>query len=187
MPYHNTRSWNYTRHFKLAQDLIDPRIAIARHLGWYRGTAPFTDFPTPEPDNYNRAIFAAKPINCELIEDQVFYYDVNRSYWFSVYYVPDEQVNEFETWIQIVKPTAYWRHLTAPKVRPQKTLLWTRDNKSINTLTDNERLYTMGYYENLKVKYFSNDTAYVDLQLGKSRDLLKNYVPEEHSDEVEDF
>jgi hypothetical protein len=182
MRYNNTRSWNYTRHFKPKRDLIDPRIAIARHIGWHRGTAPDTEHSVPEPDNYNRAIFANKPVDCEFIEDQVFYFDKQRLNWFSIYYVPDEQVEEFNLWVEKIEPTALWQHLNAPKIRPQRSLLWCRDNKSSRTLTDNERLHTMGYYEELKVKYFNDDTAYVDSLLGEARALLENFVPEEQSD-----
>lgn len=187
MRYTNTRSWNYTKYFKPDKDLIDPRLAIARHIAWHRGTTPDTDRSVPEPDNFNRAIFANKPYDCDFIEDQVFYFDKSRNNWFSVYYVPDEQVDEFNLWIDKLEPNAFWQHLNAPKIRLQRSLLWTRDNKSQKTLTDNERLHTLGYYEDLKVKYFSDDATYVDSLLGESRDLLKNFVPEEQSDEVEDF
>ena len=182
MRYNNTRSWNYTKNFKPKRDLIDPRIIIARHIGWHRGTAQDTEHSVPEPDNYNRCIFANKPLDCEFIEDQVFYLDKIRNNWFSVYYVPEEQIEEFNAWVEIIEPNAFWQHLNAPKVRPQRSLLWCRENKSQGTLTDNERLHTMGYYEELKVKYFNDDTEYVDSLLGQSRDFLKNFVPEEQSD-----
>jgi len=182
MRYNNTRSWNYTKNFKPQRDLIDPRIVIARHIGWYRGTAQDTENSVPEPDNYNRAIFANKPWDCNFIEDQVFYYDKLRLNWFSVYYVPEEQIEEFNAWIEIIEPNAFWQHFNASKIRPQRSLLWCRENKSRRTLTDNERLHTMGYYEELKVKYFNDDTAYVDSLLGESRDSLKNFVPQEQSD-----
>ena len=187
MRYSNTRSWNYTNYFKPEKNLIDPRLAIARQIGWHRGTAQDTEHSVPEPDNYNRAIFASRPWDCNFIEDQVFYYDKQRLNWFSVYYVPEEQIEDFNLWIEIIKPNAFWQHLNAPKIRPQRSLLWCRDNKSKDTLTDNERLHTMGYYKELKVKYFNDDTAYVDSLLGEARASLENFVPEEQSDEVEDF
>jgi hypothetical protein len=136
----------------------------------------------PEPDNYNRAVFDLKPYDCEFIEDQVFYFDTNRNAWFSVYYVPDDQVEEFNTWIEQFEPQAFWQHLNAPKIRQQRPLLWCRNNVSERFLTDNERLYTMGYYDELKIKYFSDDTTYVDSLLGDARALLKDFVPEEQSD-----
>ena len=49
-------------------------------------------------------------------------------------------------------------------------------------MTDNERLYTMGYYEDLKVKYFNDDTTYVDSLLGSARAILSDPIPEELDD-----
>jgi len=187
MKVNNIRSWNYTSAFKSNRDLIDPRIVIARHISWHRGKGTDTAFPVPEPDNYNRAIIGDRPCECKFIEDQVFYFDRQRQAWFSVYYVPDEQLDEFTAWVKEIKPDALWVHTTTPKIRPQRGLLWTRDNVSARFLTDNERLHTLGYYEDLKVKYFNDDVEYIDSLLGESRDLLKNFVPEEQSDEVEDF
>ena len=182
MSVNNIRSWNYSKDFELRRDLIDPRIAIARHINWYRGKSVDTANPVPEPDNYNRSIFADKPYDCKFIKDQVFYFDKARTAWFSVYYVPESQVEEFDAWVEQIKFHAYWLHTHTPKPRPQRSLLWGRGNVSERFLTENERLHTLGYYENLKVKYFSDDIEYIDSLLGESRDLLKNFVPEEQSD-----
>ena len=57
-------------------------------------------------------------------------------------------------------------------------MLWTRHNISDTNMTDNERLYTMGYFETLKVKYFNDDTNYVDSLLGQARAILKDPWPE---------
>jgi hypothetical protein len=182
MHYNNTRSWTYTKAFQLKRDLVDPRIAIARHINWYRGKSAETANSVPEPDNYNRSIFADKPCECKFIKDQVFYFDKAKNAWFSVYYVPESQFEEFNLWIQEIKPSAVWHHTTTPKPRPQRPLLWNRGNVSERFLTDNERLHTLGYYENLKLKYFSDDPEYVDSLLGNARALLKDFVPEEQSD-----
>ena len=40
-----------------------------------RNSPTVTDFSTPEPDNYNRAVFTTTPQECLLIEDQIVYYD----------------------------------------------------------------------------------------------------------------
>lgn len=182
MSVNNIRYWKYTKAFELKRDLVDPRIAIARHINWYRGKGMDTANVVPEPDNYNRAVFNSLPCECSFIKDQVFYYDKNRNAWFSVYYVPEPQIEEFNIWIKQITPGAYWQHNTTPKPRVKRTLLWNRGNVSERFLTENERLHTMGYYENLKIKYFSDDMAYIDSLLGESRDLLKNFVPEEQSD-----
>jgi hypothetical protein len=178
--------WSYSYGFKQTKDFADPRVAVARQIAWAKTTSDVTDYSTPEPDNYNRAIFMSKPWECPLIEDQVVYYDSTRQGWITVMHVPEEQSVEVDQWIYTQPTLAVWRHLKPPRVKQQRKYLYTRDNKSASTLTDNERLYTMGYYDNLKTKYFSDDATYVDSLLGESRDLLKNFVPEEQSDTDDD-
>lgn len=179
--------WTYSPDLKHRQDFPDPRIPIARQIGWTKTNNTFTEFTTPEPDNFNRAVLTKKIIDCPLVEDQVIYYDKIREGWITVMYVPQEQVELVDSWISNCDKLAVWCHLRAPRIKPQRNLLWARGNIRDDTQTDNERLYTMGYYENLKVKYFSDDATYVDSLLGEVRTALKNYVPEEYSEEVEDY
>jgi hypothetical protein len=179
--------WSYNYKFNKQKDFPDPRIVIARQIGWKKNSTDFAEYTIPEPENYNRAIFMPTPTECPIVEDQVVYYDEHKQGWITVMYVPVEQIVEVDRWITTTYPSAQWRHTKPPRVKLQRGMLWTRDNKSNNTLTDNERLYTMGYFDDLKVKYFNDDTTYVDSLLGESRDSLKNFVPEEQSDEVEDF
>jgi hypothetical protein len=127
------------------------------------------------------------PTECPLIEDQVMFYDSLRQGWITLMYVPQEQLTEVNAWITQLNPQADWRYTKAPKPKPHRQLLWTRHNFKINEQTENERLYTMGYYENLKSKYFSDDAEYVDSLLGTARAVLENFVPEEQNDEVDDF
>lgn len=174
--------WTYGPEFKGQQDFPDPRIIIARHTGWKKTTGEFTEYTTPEPDNYNRAIFADYPIDCSIIEDQIIYYDDSKKSWITLMYVPEEQIVEVDSWIHQCKPKAIWQHNKPPKIKPQKSLLWTRDNISDRNMTDNERLYTMGYFEDLKVKYFSDDPEYVDSLLGRARAILKDPQPEVEED-----
>jgi len=185
----NTRFvyWTYSYEFKGKKDFIDPRIAIARHIGWKKSTCDVTDYPTPEPDNYNRAIFTRKLWECPLVEDQVVYYDQNKQGWMTVLYVPQEDIIAVDRWIQNLPTIAVWRHLKPPKIKQQRGMLWVRDNISDNNMTDNERLYTMGYFDELKVKYFSDDTEYVDSLLGTARAILKDPWPEAEEIEVDDF
>ena len=179
--------WTYSYEFSGKKDFIDPRIAIARQIGWKKGNCELTDYPTPEPDNYNRAVFTTKLWECPLVEDQVVYYDQSKQGWITVMYVPEEDTVEVDRWIQHLPTIAVWRHLKPSKIRPQRSLLWTRHNISDTNQTDNERLYTMGYFDELKVKYFSDDTAYVDSLLGEARAILKDPWPEAEEIEVDDF
>lgn len=179
--------WTYSPNRITKQDFPDPRIAIARQIAWHKTSNETTEFVTPEPDNYNRAVFTEKITECPLIEDQVVYYDKVRQGWITVMYVPREQIELVDAWIANSDKLAVWCHLKPPRIKPRRNLLWARHNISEGSQTDNERLYTMGYYENLKVKYFSDDASYVDSLLGEARDSLKNPIPEELEEEVEDY
>lgn len=177
--------WTYGPEFAKRNYLSDPRMALAKHIGWKKFHYPDTEFKTPEPDNYNRAILAKYPYDCTVIEDQVFYYDKDTKGWITLMYVPDNLVGAVDSWIYQCKPWAVWCHQRAPKIKPQRSLLWVRSNICEDNQTDNERLYTMGYFDDLKVKYFSDDTEYVDSLLGEARASLKNPLPEE--EELDEF
>lgn len=189
MQTNNTKfvAWDVIPNFKPKHDFIDPRILVARHIGWKKTTSEYTDYSTPEPENYNRAIFTTRPMECPVIEDQVIYYDSVRLGWITLMYVPDHKLKLVDTWICNCDKLAVWHHSKPPKVKPERTLLWTRGNMNDKNLSDNERLYTMGYFAEFKVKYFSDDATYVDSLLGPARAVLDNFVPEEQDEEVEDF
>ena len=174
--------WTYGPEYANKNELNDPRIAVARYLGWKKGNYADTEYRTPEPDNYNRAVFANTPIDCTIVKDQVVFYDKVGLGWITIMYVPEEQIIEVDSWISQCRPQAYWVHLRAPKIKPQRGMLWTRGNISDTNQTDNERLYTMGYFDEFKIKYFSDDPEYVDSLLGEARASIKNPQPE-----VEDF
>ena len=174
--------WSYNYKFNKQKDFADPRIVIARQIGWKKNSTDFAEYSIPEPENYNRAIFMPTPTECPIVEDQVIYYDELKQGWITVMYVPVEQIVEVDRWIKTTYPLAQWRHLKPPKIKQQRNLLWTRGNISDRNMTDNERLYTMGYYEDLKVKYFNDDTTYVDSLLGSARAILSDPIPEELDD-----
>ena len=174
--------WTYAPEYLGSMELPDPRIALARHIGWKKLHTQETDFCTPEPDNYNRAILSRYPVDCEIIEDQVVYYQIQHKLWITLMYVPDELLVPVDTWMAQCKPLAYWQHNKPGKIKPRRGMLWARGNMREDTQTDNERLYTMGYFDELKVKYFSDDPEYVDSLLGEARASLKNPQPE-----VEDY
>jgi len=178
--------WTYAPEYSGTIELPDPRIALARHIGWKKFHTPETDYCTPEPDNYNRAILSRYPVDCEIIEDQVVYYQAQHKLWITLMYVPEELLVSVDTWMAQCKPMAYWQHNKPAKIKPRRGMLWARGNIRDDTQTDNERLYTMGYFDELKVKYFSDDPEYVDSLLGEARAALKNPQPEaEDYDEFE--
>ena len=170
--------WTYGPEYALDIELKDPRLALAKHLGWKKLNSAYTEYTTPEPDNYNRAVFGLHPIDCDVIEDQVIYYDKSSQGWITLMYVPDHQITQIDAWIAQCQPWAYWQHNKPPKIKPQRGLLWVRGNISDVNQTDNERLYTMGYFDEFKVKYFNDDTEYVDSLLGEARAALNNPQPE---------
>tara|TARA_R110000868_G_scaffold396748_1_gene669039 strand:+ start:416 stop:979 length:564 start_codon:yes stop_codon:yes gene_type:complete len=178
--------WTCAPEYFSTAELPDPRLAVARYTGWKKLHTPETDYCTPEPDNYNRAILSRNPVDCTIVEDQVIYYISANKLWITLMYVPEELVVQVDTWMAQCKPLAYWQHLRAPKIKPTRGLLWARGNIRDDTQTDNERLFTMGYFDEFKVKYFSDDTTYVDSLLGEARAALNSPQPEaEDNDEFE--
>ena len=165
----------------------DPRIVLAKHIGWKKPTSIITEYSLPEPDHYNYAGLAVKPIDCAIVANQVFYQERRTGLWWTLYYVTEEENEEFLAWSEDIEFIKCWTPFRSTKMRQRRNILWARGNINEDSQTDNERLYTMGYYEKLKVKYFNDDTTYVDSLLGEVRTALKNYVPEEHSEEVDDF
>jgi hypothetical protein len=163
----------------------DPRIAIARHIGWTKTTSTETEYSLPEPDHFNYAGLSNKPIECPVIENQVFYQDKKTKLWWSVYFVTEQKNELFLSWGENIDFDLYWTPLKPTRMRQRRGLLKAKTKISDHNQTDNERLYTMGYYENLKVKYFNDDAEYVNSLLGPARAVLKNPIPEE-LDEVED-
>lgn len=131
--------------------LNDPRIAIAKQIGWSRSLTNFTDFSSPEPDNYNYAVLNPLPWECPFINDQVFYRDRQSNHWWTVYYVPEEQEQEFLAWADPLPFEQRWTPLKSAKIRNQRPLLWTRNCAVEQTIE--ERLYTMGYYDKLQSTY----------------------------------
>lgn len=132
--------------------IIDPRIAIAKHIGWNKPLTAMTDYSLPEPDNYNYAVLNALPWECPVIKDQIFYYDKRQKGWWSVYYVPEELEDEFIAWAHPLPFQQCWAAPRRPaKLRNPRTLLHCRP-ASVEQ-TSEERLYTMGYYDDLQSTY----------------------------------
>lgn len=167
--------------------ITDPRIAVARQIGWIKSSTAETEYSIPEPDHYNYAGLADRPWDCPYITNQVFYQDKKSQLWWSLYYVPHEQVKQFVAWADPIEFIQRWTPFRNSKMRNRRGLLYVKGKVADHNQTDNERLYTMGYYENLKSKYFDDDATIVDSLLGHARASLKDYVPEEHRIEVDDL
>jgi len=177
--------------------LCDPRIPITRHLEWTNLSRKASAWAGPEPDNYNFAIFDQQPHDLKFIKDQVWY-KINDAYrrtaitgWMSVYYIPElEQQTEFRRSIIRLQPQAFWYNARAQPLRTKRNLFQRENNyksRSDTNFSTEERLYQMGYFEDLKLKYFNDDTTYVDSLLGTPRGAVLNYQPEVDSNEVEDY
>jgi hypothetical protein len=113
--------WTYSGH-KPKRDYIDPRIAIAKQVGWQKFSGEETSYCIPEPDNYNRAVITEHPVECSFVEDQVIYKDVTKNFWFTVLLLPEEQQGEYDAWIDRIKPQAFWQHRNAPKVKKTRSI-----------------------------------------------------------------
>jgi len=111
--------WTYNMP-KPRRDYNDPRLPVARHIGWQKLFGAETMYCTPEPDNYNKAIVTKTPTECVFIEDQVIYKDINKGVWITLMYVPEEQLAEYDAWMIRLQPQAHWQHLNPPKVRYRK-------------------------------------------------------------------
>jgi hypothetical protein len=84
----------------------DPRIAISKHIGWLKADDAVT-FSSPEPDAYNYAIRASKPLNCLALDYQIFYKQPNDQWW-SVYYVAEHEKEDFMRWLSKQDFEVYW-------------------------------------------------------------------------------
>ena len=167
----------------------DPRLAISQHVGWAKQGSEYTEFSLPEPINYNRAIYHSKYIECAFVKDQVFYLEPKLKVKVSVYYVPQNQLAEFDSWMAAQPHDYLWKYLYELPLKKPRRLLTVR--KNLAGITDNERLYTMGYYEKLGSKYFSEDDTMLSERLGPARaDILNGAfdgLTSEFDSEASDF
>lgn len=174
-PNNHIVKWIYSSNYTGPQTLIDPRIPVARHLAWTKSSTPYTEYSIPEPENYNRAIFTTKPIELTWIRDQVIYKDAYRNGWITLCFLPESQVKKFDDWVLLMDMT-YWRHIKPGNIKIHKPML--QRGASVNDMSLDERLLTMGHYKNLVVKYFDGDPQYVRSRLGEARanltDLIKD-------------
>ena len=153
---------------------MDPRRAIAKHIGWQRPVDKYpTTWSTPEPDNYNEGLATTRPLECPFIRDQVFYWDADAKLWWSVYFVPKEQMTEYLFWALKQTYQLRWHHTRPIAVRPRQGALHYK--KNVVELTDNERLAQMGYFAKFSIKYEVDDTM-LSTHLGPARaDLYSDF------------
>lgn len=111
--------WTYLAP-KPKRDYIDPRIAIAKHIGWQKLPGRETYYSVPEPDNYNRAIITQHPIECTFVEDQVIYKN-HKDNWITVMMIADEQQGEYDAWLNRLDVLAFWQHTNAPSVKNRRS------------------------------------------------------------------
>jgi hypothetical protein len=167
------------------EKLTDPRLPITKHIEW---TLPqgVSTYSGAEPDNYNLAIYADRPIDFVFIADQCFYRvdkTVNRrTYrgWISLYVAQERlQTILFNREILKIQPQAVWRYPHAKLIREKRTLVnreVTYTNRVSDNFTTEERLWQQGYYEKLRTKYF-DDEAFFKV-VGTPRGSVLSYQPE---------
>jgi hypothetical protein len=135
--------------------LADPRTPIARHIQWSKPIygkegRGLTDWSVPEPDAFNSALFASKPIECPFIRNQVWYYDENRRAWFSVYFVEKDQKAEWSRWAMKQNWIAQWTVFKPSQLRKPRPMLEEKKRKKATYEPSlNERLHELNYYSTL--------------------------------------
>lgn len=161
--------WHESVKIKNRHDLIDPRMAIVRHIGWDRTTSDDTPWTTPEPNNYNRAIMVARPAIPPMVKNCICYQQEDK-FWWMVSLVTADIKSLYDAWEFTQPYHVRWFHPNAPGIKPQRKLLYGQ-NKNCD-ITANERLFAMGYYANLSSKYFGDDDTMLLSRLGPVRDRI---------------
>jgi hypothetical protein len=134
-----------------ARTYEDPRIAVAKHIGWIKPISNETEYSLPEPDHYNYGGLADKPIECPFVPDHVFYRDRQSRGWWTLYYVPEELNEQFIAWADDIDYNYRWTPHRTTRMRHRRPLLWARPSSIEQTI--DERLFTMGYYDRLQTTY----------------------------------
>ena len=152
----------------------DPRVAVARHIAWTKPLGPETDYSLPEPDHYNYGGLAKEPVECPLLDNQIFYQDKITKNWWSLYYVPEQLNHAFLIWGEHIPFEICWTPNRQTRMRQRRTLLATRRHDSDMTLP--ELLYNSGYYSELQTTFNIDITK----QLGTPRSKIP--IPEQQEE-----
>lgn len=153
---------------------FDPRAIISKHIAWdgYKGSSDTTSWSIPEPDNYNFAILAAKPIEYPGVNDQCWF--KWEEFWLSCYYDHSLEYIDFIRYTFTQDFIAYWhpRRKIKPKIRER---LLDRDiRKNIISLPENHILWYQNHYTGLKYKCDDFDTIvekYIGIPYPATEDL----------------
>ncbi len=172
-------AWHLKKGYEPATVLIDPRLPIVKHMGWISSTHEGKTFnKTPEPDNYNFAVFATGPHEIEGIDLQCWYRDRLRGGWFSLSILQTpEETHLAHTWLQTNDWLAYWLYSYAAKIRQPMSLIdrqTYRKNSKPEPCLD-ELLFHQGFYQGLVVK--GMDEMRLQRLAGMPRDYI-NYEPD---------
>jgi hypothetical protein len=117
---HRPSYWIYSKPTR--REFTDPRIPIAKQIGWQKYLGDETTFSLPEPDNYNRAVVTDTAVECPFIENQVIYKDSVKNGWVCVMLVADEQMGEYTAWQERLSPRAHWQHTKPPKLKKTRVI-----------------------------------------------------------------
>lgn len=104
--------------------IVDPRIAISKHIGWSKSYSEDSLYSIPEPDAYNYAICSAKPLSCQLLNFQIFYKLPKEPRWWSVYCVSDTDKDDFMEWLSKQQFDTYWSTKGGAALRKQLVSLF---------------------------------------------------------------
>ncbi len=171
-------AWHLSKDFRPKTTFIDPRLPIVKHTAWVQDIHQGKTFnKTPEPDNYNFAIFAAGPHEIPDIVYQCWYRDRMRGGWFSLCVLRSpEETHIAHTWLQNNPWYAYWVYTSAPAIRQSMSMIAQQTYKKNTKLepTTDERLYQLGFYEGLLAKGL--DEINLQRMVGTPREL--NYEPD---------
>jgi hypothetical protein len=163
-----TTKWTMSR----THTFPDPRLPIAKHIGWERPIGADTDFHVPEPDNYNYAVKADKPMECPHVDFHVYYKDPDGAWW-TTYIVTEKNKDAFIAWAEPIEFQLCWVNPRSPKQRTRRKMLWVK--KAAPELTLNERLYTMGYFDKFSTKYVDGAGEILTARMGTLRADLPNW------------
>lgn len=167
--------------------LPDPRISVVRHMGWQL-PVNISLYSGAEPDNYNFAVFDHRPHDFKFIQHQCWY-KIDHVFkrkkvlgWIGLY-IAEERLQSilFNREILKIQPEAVWRYDKARLIRPKRTELQRERfhyKSKDGNLTTEERLYQLGYYENLQRKYFDGDERFIKV-VGQPRGFVLDSYPED--------
>lgn len=148
--------WQYLPGYTRTFALPDPRVAVSRHINWdktYINNYPnHTVWRTPEPDNYNFAVWHKRKHFLPDIEYQCWYRDKLGGGWMSLYVIPVEQQRIFVDYFTSNQVWATWQCTKPVSMRTRISNISLTLNKSWGKnapRTEDERYYDMGFYDSL--------------------------------------